>query len=398
MKVSQLQIKKLKRLDPEHYFYRHSNNKHTQQLSDIAEISVGKTPSIITEGKIPFYRVGDIRKFTLKNSKIKISRDSLPEKYIANVGDILLSTKGRVGDGVIVKVAGFYNQDLTRIRPHEIDSEILAIVLNNYSTQKTLSHFMSNQMHPFIRLSSLRNIPITLPSVQECTKIKHLYKKLVATQEKVDKIQNDIDSSFTSSEEERSKVLKSELLVAKRFDPEFFTKNKSAGIRFKDLNKISIRIGLYKKKFVTHGTPYLRSHNLDDLENITEFVKAQSHEISKKGEILLTRVGTTKAICITSEKFVPSDNFIRINVENPDIENEIICEYFNSQAGQRELSNYMQGSQQKRLNKKTLLDIPIPKMDPKIQIRLKKMIQEKEREIKEAKKIISILEQPMSQL
>lgn len=398
MKISRIQIEEVKRLDPEFFYHDTVAYKDYSKLSDIACLTVGKTPQKIVDGSIPFYRVGDIKKFFLKIPKLKISKGSLSKKFLARKGDILISTKGRVGDAAVVNVAGFYNQDLTCMRPKRLDPEVLAVILNNSKTQNFMLKYGSNQMHPFVRLSSLKKIPITIPNAQECQKIRRLYKKLVLTQTRIDKIKNEIDLSFTCNDRERSEVLKSELLNTKRLDPEFYSTYKSKSTRLKDLRKVFIKIGSHKNNFVNIGTPYLRSHNLENPESITQFVKAQDHEISEKGEVLLTRVGTTKAVYITNEKYVPSDNFIRISIDSKELDSQIVCEYFNSVTGQKELSKFMQGSQQKRLNKRTVLELPLPKIDQKTQEKFKKLIQEKERKIKEGKKIISILVRPTFQL
>ena len=394
MKIQLSSLKNEKRLDPEFFTHNILLNDKPHKLSDLASLRVGKTPSNITPGKTPFYRVSDIRKFTLKSPKLRISQDSLDSKFIAKHGDILLSTKGRVGDAAIVIIPGFYNQDLTRIRAVEIDPVILTVILNSSDTNKVMMKYSTNQMHPFLALSKLKNIPITQPNKKHKEEIRNLYKRLTSVQSTLSAIDKEIDVQFKSHKEITQPFHKDDLKRSKRMDPEFFLDRSSNTKKISSLQNVSVKIGSYKNTFTKTGLPYLRSQDLSQPDTTKKFVDAKTEDISTNNEILITRVGIIKAIYITNERLVPSDNFIRIKINDPSIDNKVICEYFNSKNGQDELSKHMQGSMQRRINKKTILNFPLPSIPHKNQQKIISLILVREKNRDQEKEIISILSQP----
>src|SRR5690606_9991793 len=120
-----------------------------------------------------------------------------------------------------------------------------------------------------------------------------------------------------------------------RLDAEFFlSPYTQRDTKIKDLKNLSIRVGEYKNKFQKFGTPYIRAKDIKDNKvHISTFIKENINKVTSKNEILLSRVGSTKSILINDEKYVPSDNFLRIKYQDNNFSQQALVSFFNSFAG-----------------------------------------------------------------
>lgn len=396
MQVSIVNLRKEKRLDPEYYFTNHTPQKGTQ-LSKLSKIRVGKTPMQIESGDTPFYRVQNIKKFQIVGKIKTVQKSALSSIFLANKNDILLTIKGRIGDAAQVPKSGYYNQDLVCIKSEIIDHSVLTYILNTKFVNQQIKKLSTGQMHPQIKVADVRKLIIPNLSTGKTKLIKEDMNKLLALNNSLQKIENEISNIFRKKSQVKTlKIVNiATIFKAKRLDPEHFVQSQTDTFTLSDLDNIKVNIGKYKKTFYASGVEYLRAKNIHNSTQPKLYVKAAAEECTREGEILITRVGNIKSLYIKDERLVPSDNFIRVRFNDQRISPSILSEYINSQQGQAYLKTLLQGSKQQRLNKSTILRMQIPFLSHTQTKILQSKITERNKIIRKVKEVLSSLAQPM---
>jgi len=391
-------LKKTQRLDPEFYSPQSVVIKKTKKLSDIADITLGTTPGKINTGSTPFYKVENIEKWTTPTAKKHISISSLPAKFIAKKGDILLTIKGRIGDATLIEEKGFFNQDIARINSQKVSPQLLLALLNSEFVQNQIKKVSTNQMHPYIRISDLRKIHIPQLDALDIEKINKKVKDLARLNRQIHQSKIKINQFFQKKITNKVyKISFNRISKYDRLDAEFLlTETTQNKIKINELKNLDVRIGKYIYKFTKKGTPYIRAKDIKNgkIKKINTFVLNGKKSQTCPQEILLTRVGDVKAICVKNEKVIPSDNFLRMKFNDTQITPQILACFFNSPLGRQELNRHMQGSKQIRLNKKNLLNVSIPKLSSDIKINIEKELNNLSKYEEKKEKIISELLDP----
>lgn len=274
-----------------------------KKIGDIGKVSMCKRilkKQTSSEGDIPFYKIGTFGK--TPNAYIdKAIYQEFKEKYsFPNKGDVLISASGTIGRRVVYDGEPAYFQDSNIVwvanDKTRVSNEYLYTFYGycdwNPSKGATISRLYNDD---------LRSIKIPVPPISEQKQIVVILDKAFAA---IDQAKANIEKNIENGKE----LFQSKL-------NEIFSQ-KGDGWEEKTLGELGTLTSskrIFKKEYVSDGVPFYRSKEIKELGNNREislelFITEERYseikekfDIPKKGDILLTAVGTIGEMYVVKE-------------------------------------------------------------------------------------------------
>jgi len=183
----------------------------------------------------PYIRVGDIKDFVIYlENAVRVNPIKKPKKILLEIGDILLTRKGTVGEVSIIYSEKLRNiiisSEIMKLRPNssKINPYYLMVFLKSYFGEIQISQNIHGIAHVSITQEALENLKISIPSDTFQKFIEKLVLKAYEERQKAEQF-------YKQAEE----ILLEELGL-KNWKPKT-KKTKIGGQEFKEEENISIR-------------------------------------------------------------------------------------------------------------------------------------------------------------
>ena len=331
-----------------------------KELGEVCELKNGYTPSKTNKefwenGTIPWFRLEDIRKNgrVLSNSLQHVSRNAVKGGKVFTANSIIISTTATIGEIALITVPFLCNQQITAVmKRQKYDKDIDMKFLFYYL------HILSNDMKkginegsfPIVSLSKMRSFKIPIPPLE-------IQEKIVQILDKMTEYVTELTSELTSRKKQYS-FYRDKLLS---FEDEVYQ------VEWKTLGEIAENLDSKRKAVAKGGRssgvyPYYGASGIVDY--VDDFIfDGDFLLVSEDGANLVVRK-TPIAFSITGKTWV--NNHAHVLKFDNMINQKFVNYYLNN----IDLSLYISGAAQPKLNQQNLNNIKIPYPSLEIQSRI----------------------------
>ena len=331
-----------------------------KELGEVCELKNGYTPSKTNKefwenGTIPWFRLEDIRKNgrVLSNSLQHVSRNAVKGGKVFTANSIIISTTATIGEIALITVPFLCNQQITAVmKRQKYDKDIDMKFLFYYL------HILSNDMKkginegsfPIVSLSKMRSFKIPTPPLE-------IQEKIVQILDKMTEYVTELTSELTSRKKQYS-FYRDKLLS---FEDEVYQ------VEWKTLGEIAENLDSKRKAVAKGGRssgvyPYYGASGIVDY--VDDFIfDGDFLLVSEDGANLVVRK-TPIAFSITGKTWV--NNHAHVLKFDNMINQKFVNYYLNN----IDLSLYISGAAQPKLNQQNLNNIKIPYPSLEIQSRI----------------------------
>lgn len=269
-------------------------------LGDISIISSGNSApqgdEYFTNGTMPFFRTSDVGKVHISND-LAISNDYVNEKAIKELnlrifkkGTILFPKSGAsvfLNHRVMMAVDGYVSSHLATIYANEaiVVPKFLFYMLC-FVDAKTLTE---DQNYPSLRLTDIFNIKIPLPPLT-------------------------VQKEIVSKIEQYEKIIAGAKQVAENYKPQIDIKPEWEMVELGSVTSITSSKRIFQEEYTEQGIPFYRTKEIVELSQGKEislelYISKErfnelktKNDIPKKGELLISAVGTLGIIWVISDE------------------------------------------------------------------------------------------------
>lgn len=330
-----------------------------------------KRAHFIDEG-VPVLKIQNIKPFEIIFKKIDYVTPQKAEeldRHSFRRGDIIITKLGLpLGISAIVENInkGIIVADLVRVRtdPNKIDTKYLCYHLNSPLTNSFLNSQQRGTTRPRIRISVVRELPISTPPLEEQKRIVEI----------LDKAFEGIDCAEANT---KKNLANARELFQSYLDRSFFQNNSCWNLqKLKDILSIQPRNGWSPpaKNHSDSGTPVLTlssvtgfNFNIKKVKFTNAATKKDAHYWLKNGDFLMTRSNTPElvghvGICNDlTEPTICCDLIMKMSIDNKIAETKFIYWYFRTSKLRKLITDSAQGANptMKKINKGIVQNFPV---------------------------------------
>lgn len=409
--------------------------KAYEVIEHLPHVSLGEI-AFITDGQHGYHTIdenSDIKHLTaqsIQNGFVTFANtDRISEEMhlrnqrsICEVGDVLLSTAGTIGNAGVITgdiLPANIDQDVARIKIHDqkkVNPWYLCAFLNSRYGKLQTTRESTGQVQQHLALEKVRRLRIPLISTQ--AKIAQIGKRSFELFQESKQLYADAENllaselglkKFETPQEDITTLKVSDVLNAGRIDAEYFHPQKTytkewlgkfpgkiVSDYFKSVRDIYNPPNQDTGKSIfnfdlTHALHYFLD---DDGEVIPENEIGSLKKHIKKNDVVVSRLRSyLKEIAIVevpeSVAAVGSSEFIVLRANSKELFPEALLVYLRSVPVQTILKWSQDGSNHPRFQENELLAIKVPDKVLKIQTDIRKMIQEGIKVHREAKRLLA---------
>lgn len=325
-------------------------------------------------------------------------------------GDILLATVRPEQNNIAIVTDAYdgsiVNNTFAVVRPESVPSEWLYFLLRSNKINSVLTAQATGSSIPTLKIKQITDLKIPIPEngKQVFTQAKDLFNRwqqhheMMQTMDEVAEeqfLQNKIVKNIEKNEREQKlfhilpyEDLEDRLDVMYYYAQELYFEWLTQVTQLeKIVHKIRSGVAIPRRKYTETGLPYIRIRDLSegkitngDLAFVNEGLKKE-HErnIIHPGEILISRVGTIGRAAIVSEEYtgaLVNQHISIITVDETLMLPEFLMFYLNTEWAKEQLEQRSQGTGQRFVNAKSILEIDVPLPPVDVQERIVQQIEE----------------------
>jgi len=357
--------------------YDYSNIKYSLlNLGEIAEYINGyafKPSEWSAEGK----KIIRIQNLTNENKKFNFYfGDDIPEKYIVNRGDLLISWSATIGFYIWNNEQSYLNQHIFKVIPNE------KIILKDYLffVRSKLIELIESKVHggtmKHITRKIFEKIKIPIPPIK-------IQKEIIYELKSYYNIQQNANS------------------IVKNYYPSFPIINENSYINLEEVCEFSGGTQPPKSTFkYVSEKGYIRLLQIRDYksnENAVYIPKTERHKICEKDDIMIGRYGPPVFQILRGKEGAYNVALIKCIPDNDKITNDWLYYFLSSKPIQEHIISLSERSRQAGVSPKDLkkLQIPLPSIEEQEKIVAK--IKEEEKLIEGNKMLVKIFENKITE-
>lgn len=389
----------------------------------------------ITDGKYRYIRGRDVKEFfLLDNDNVYIPERDFERlrKYSLNVGDILISVVGTLGDTAIVyqdNLPAIFSCKGTAFRTKAINPYYFLAYLNSKYGSGFLERSVRGTVQTGLNINDLKDLPVYIPPEQQQSAIGSIAIQAKTELENSKSLYSQAENllleelglkNFEVENELWSVVKLSEVKKVKRIDAEYFQPKyeqllydtkKDADMKLLEEVASVKRGSLIAPRFYnnTIGTPYIRGGDFSSgrfektgLVYINNDFQPKSETRVKEGDIVFASIGSVGTLAVVPKEFngsFISNNTTRISIKN---KNDLIPEYLglvlHSVVGRFQFEKEMSQTAQPKISDSQVKSFHIPILPKPTQQKIAELVRKSHEARKKAKELLESAKRKVEQM